>query len=194
MVTPPNTRAACIGATYYGPTSLRFLFGLRSFAGDASFVASGGVVLPIAPTIIGEVMTGAVGRSGLYADWPSFGPAGPYEFDVRYRLTMLNPHGAGGDRTISVFEYQSGALAGDELRALIPTTVSWTTATSALQFVVRGMKVGRIPAERAALTGFFVLSEVFYGTGPGGSTFSPTVTDHQAALLGYRWPNGPVVA
>lgn len=195
-VTPGKGRAVCIGATFYGATSLRFLNGIRSFSGVASFVTPGGVPLPITPSVMPEVVGGggALGRSGVFADWPDSAPIGPYEFDVSFALVAENAHGAGADRSIWLFEYKTGAPAADELREMVNGTVSNASAFSLIPFVVRGLKVARVPGDRSKRTGFFAFCQVYYGSGGGGAGLVPIASAHTASLVGYRWPNGPIAA
>ena len=194
MVTPGLGRAVCIGTTFYGAATFRFVSGLRSFSGAGSFVVLTGMPLAIAPVITGEVVTSGVGFSSVRAPWPDSAPIGPLEYDVRFEFLAMNAVAAGADRNVFVFDHQPGIPYVDELRAIVNTTISSILTWSKIPIVVRGLKVGRVPAERAKKTGFYALFQVFYGTATGGSPANPTPAAHTAALLGYRWPNGPVIA
>ncbi len=195
LVTPGVGRAVCIGCAFYGPLSFRFPFGVRSYRGEANIVQPGGIPLILGHAVGGEVMSGGVGFSSVRAGWPAEMPQGPLSYDLQIQLTALNVIGSGRQRNFFVFEYQPGATAGDELRAIHETVVPIGIAFSQIQMHARGLAAGRVPAERGATrTGFIVFCQTVYGTATGGAGLSTTPTDHAFGLIGYRWPNGAVRA
>jgi hypothetical protein len=194
-VSPGVGRAVCIGCAFYGAATFRFPFGLRAYEGVATFMASIGVPLAgLAPVVFAEAMFGTIGTSAVSFPWPATAPAGPLTYDVEALVVAQNPFGAGRQRAFSAFEYEPGSPAVGEKRTAFETVVPNGAAVTQHAVIARGLSVGRVPAERATRSGFLVRCQVNYGGAAGGSGLAALATAHTANLLGYRWPNGAVIA
>jgi len=194
--TPGTGRAVCLGAMWW--QSSKFQHGMRKLGAHATFSEDDGL-LPAcffgAWTHVSAGGAGTTQTSTFQADLTlASNPKGPVSLDVWAQLTMNQPTPKNCVQRYRAWEFKATDASPSKLLNVLETNGPVESASSFQRHMLwRGLPVSRISTRRDSSTnGVKVQFDSVSGT--SHSTEFASGTPPTTKLLGYAWPEGPVVA
>lgn len=191
------SKAVCVGVMWWQSTRLQH--GIRMVNGQASFVEDDNL-LPAcffgAWTHVAAGAASAYQISSFQADLTlASNPKGPLTFDIYSILAIATP-AISTQQRLRVYEKKATDASESKLIGLFEQgSFTGGLSTQARAYIFKDVPVSRISTERGTVTnGVMIRLE---SGGPLGTAHSSELSagaPPTTKLVGYRWPQGPVVA